>query len=189
MKDAWKDWFQKDEFLVWEGAPALGQWHWVRNSLLSAFGFPFLSAGLFVSGMGLGQIFAFGGLWDIGLGLFLTAFGVPFMAVGAGLVFGTWLHDYLTPRRTRYALSNRAGYVATRFWHRNMDVIPLTPDTHVEMSETRKGVATIHFSFHPYTDSDGDQQIRKKGFEGIADGRIVYGLIRALKAGEEVTPI
>ncbi len=189
MEDDWEDWFQQDERLLWQGAPAPGQWHWIRNSFMTAFGIPFLAAGLFVTGMGLGHIFGFDGLLDIGLGLFLSAFGVPFIAVGAGLVFGTWLSDYMTPTHTRYALTDRAGYVATRFWNKNMDVIPISNDTQVEMTETRNGIATIYFNFSPYTDSDGDQQIRKKGFEGIADGQAVYRLIRALQAGNEVAPI
>ena len=189
MQDAWEDWFQKDERLLWQGAPASGQWNWIRNAFMTAFGIPFLGAGLFVSGMGLGHLFSLGGIWDFGLGIFLTAFGIPFLAVGGGLVFGTWLHDYMTPTHTRFALTNRAGYIATRYWKRNMDVVPITSDTQVEIQESRKGLASIYFGFDQYTDRDGDRQTRQKGFEGIIDGAAVYRLIRAIKAGEEVTPI
>lgn len=189
MKDAWEDWFQKDERLLWQGAPAPGQWNWIRNVFFTAFGIPFLGAGLFVSGMGLGYLFGLSGFWDAALGIFLTAFGIPFMAVGGGMVFGSWVHDYMKPTHTRYALTDRAGYIATRFWKRNMDVVPITPETQVEIEETRRGTTSIYFGFDHYTDSDGDRQTRKKGFEGILDGRAVYKLIRAIKAGEEVAPI
>jgi len=189
MKDTWEDWFQKDERLLWQGAPAPGQWNWVRNILFMVLGLPFLGAGLFTAGMGMGHIFSLQSIWEFGLGLFLAAFSVPFILVGIAMVFGTWIQDILKPSRTRYALTNRAGYIATQFWKRNMDIIPIQPDTEVEVQEGRKETMTIFFGFDHYTDSDGDRQTRKKGFEDIMNGRAVYRLIRAIKAGEEVSPI
>ena len=189
MSEAWEDWFEKDERLLWQGAPAPGQWHWIRNITLTVAGAPFAIAGFYVSGMGLGQVLTMTGIGSLLIALFLTAFGVPFIAVGLLLVFGTWLHDYLTPTHTRYALTERAGYIATRFWKRNMDMIPISGDTEIEFREGSKGTSSVYFAFDSFPDSDGDVQNTKRGFEGIRDGHKVYKLIRAIKAGEEVEPI
>ncbi|NNE86440.1 MAG: hypothetical protein HKN27_00055 [Silicimonas sp.] len=183
--EGWQDWFDDGEALLWQGAPQPGVIHWGRNILLTAFGIPFLSAGLVCAAMGLGYIakFTFG---EMALGVFLAAFSVPFVAVGGAMIFGTWVSDYIVPRRTRYALTSKAGYVATRYWGRKMDVFPVRAGTRVELQQHRSGAATVHFHFEETRDSDGDVRIEKKGFENIADGQAVYRLIRDVQAAQEV---
>lgn len=182
MWDRWEDWFQPGEQLIWEGEPVTGRIHWGRNIFLTCFGIPFLLGGFAIAGTALGVIPWDGGIIGLGLKTFLLAFSVPFIAMGGGLAFGTWVADYLQPRRTRYALTNRAGYVATNYWNRNMDVIPEKSGVRVEYEETGRGSGTVYFHFDHHTDSDGDKAVTKRGFENIADAKQVYDLIRDLKS-------
>ena len=184
-KERWEDWFDDSEKLLWQGAPKRGIIHWPRKILISAFGFPFLGAGLVCAAMGLAYLAKLT-LGDMALGVFLAAFSVPFVAVGGAMVFGTWLSDYFVPLRTKYALTNKAGYVATRYWGRNMDVFPIRKETRIELAQHRYGASTVHFHFEETRDSDGDQMTTKKGFTDIADGEKVYRLIRDIQAGQEV---
>lgn len=182
--EKWEDWFDENETLLWQGAPKKGIIHWFRNILLSFFGFPFLAAGLACAGVGLGYI-ADLGIGSIFLGIFLAAFSVPFIGVGGAMVFGTWVADYFVPLRKRYALSTKAGYVATRYWGRNMDVFPILPEIRIELTQHRNGASSVHFHFEERLDSDGDLTMTKKGFEDIEDGEVVYRLIREVQAGKE----
>lgn len=179
--DRWEDWFQPGETLLWEGAPAPGFRNIPQNLFFTAFGIPFLGAGLFVSGMGLGNLLGFTNdwtPWHLAIGVFLTAFGLPFITVGAGMVFGPWVHDYLRPKRIRYALTDRNGYVASRMWKRTMDVLPVRKSTRIETEEHRDGTMTVWFHFDQTLDGDDDRRTEKKGFESLSDGHEVYRLLR-----------
>lgn len=181
--DRWEDWFQPGETLLWEGAPVPGVRNFFQNAFFTVFGIPFLGAGIFVSGLGLGYFFGFvpdWNIWHIAIGIFLTAFGVPFIGAGGAMVFGPWVHDFLRPRRIRYALTDRNGYVASRLWKRTMEVLPLRADTRLETEEHRDGTMTIWFFFESSLDSDGDRQTTKKGFEALRDGHEVFTMLRGL---------
>lgn len=178
MYDRWEEWFEPGETLLWEGHPAPGFRYVWRNVFFTAFGIPFLGAGLFTAGLGLSYIFALGGIWEAALGIVLTAFGIPFITVGAGMMAGPWLHEYLRPTRVRYALTDRNAYIASRFWKRNMEVLALKPEGHIELEEHGDGTVSLYFHFHDYKDSDGDRRTDKKGFEALSDGREVYRLLR-----------
>lgn len=191
MSELWQDWFQPGEELLWEGAPAPGIRNPIGNAFITVFGIPFLGAGVFVSGLGLGYLFGFApgwNPWHLAIGVFLTAFGIPFIAAGAGMVFGPWLTEYLRPRRIRYAITQRNAYVASRMWGRKMEVLPIRPGVHIETEEHRDGTMSLWFHFDKYTDSDGDKQISKKGFEALRDGREVYRQIRNLQSHSTLEP-
>lgn len=187
MKDRWEDWFQPGETLIWEGAPAPGFRQIPRNILLGLFGLPFLGAGTFTCYFGLTQLVG-GSIGGLVSGIFIIAFGAIFVVVGGAMVFGTWLEEILAPRRTRYALTNKCGYIATRMFRRTMQVLPIRPDTRVETQENIDGTMTVYFHFETTRDSDGDQRLEKKGFEGLADGQEVYRLIRGLQSREGHEP-
>ncbi len=189
MAERWEDWFQPGEKLLWQGAPAPGQWNILRNLFLTAFGIPFLSAGLFVSSMGLGYFFSPDRSIEFLLGVVLFAFGIPFIAVGGGMVFGTWISDWMTPTHTRYALTTRAGYIAKRLWKRNLEVLPIQQDMLIEFEEGRRGTGSVYFHFETDIDSDGDKSSTRKGFEGINDAQAVYRLLRELKSGNVPDPL
>lgn len=181
--ERWEDWFDAGETLLWQGAPKPGIVHWLRNIGITAFGIPFLCAGLFCAAAGLRFLVKLT-LGDLAFGVFLTAFSVPFVVVGGVMVFGPWVADVLVPQRTRYALTNKAGYEATRYWGRKMDVFPIKPETRIELIQHRYGASSVHFHFEEKLDSDGDQSVTKKGFADIADGEKVYRLVRNAQAAK-----
>ena len=177
MRDSWADWFQEDEELLWEGAPKPGINHLARNLFFTFFGPPFLGAGFFSSGMGIGMIFDPSAI-NFAFGLFLVCFGVPFLAVGGAMVFGGWYADLRAHDLVRYALSNRRAYIATHWWKRNMEILDIRPEHPIEVTDGRN----VYFYTSNGVDSDGDKTTAKRGFENIADAETVYHLIRELQA-------
>ena len=188
MADRWEDWFDAGEKLLWKGTPEPGISNWPFNILITAFGTPFLGAGLMFAYTGLEYILGFKGFGDFAFGVFITAFSVPFVCVGAAMVVGPWIADTLKSKKTRYALTNKAGYVATSFWNRNMDVFPILHETRIELVEHRRGTTTIYLHFEEKRDSDGDQLTAKKGFSEIKDGHEVYRIIRDLQIAKGPDP-
>ena len=179
MEDRWEDYFGPGERLIWKGAP---QRRWGRFSPvaigLAIFGLPFLMAGLAVSG---GALLYLLGL-DIGWagaagGLFMFFFGLPFIGVGGGLVFGPLYAMSQAHRKVRYALTNRRAYIATHWWKRKMEVLVIESDAPLTIDDGR----TVYFHTRIGTDSDGDRSTEQKGFENIADAHAVYRLIRDIQ--------
>ncbi len=178
----WQDVLQPDERLLWEGSPLPGLHGWPRLVGLTLIGLPFLIAGAAMLVFGLRQVFVTGRLGDIGLGVFLTVFALPFLGIGLVLVIGQWVEAAQAHRRLRYALSNRAAYVAREGWRRTLHCYPILPQTAIEL-ETGRGGDTLWFHSRTERDSDGTSTT-KVGFENIADGASLFRLIRAAQTGE-----
>ncbi len=175
----WEDYFHGRETLIWEGHPAEG----IKGSLsmvfLSLFGLPFLLAGLatFFGGFGFAIL---GGVTGIGSGIMMVAFSLPFMAIGFGLVFGTWIGTYYSAHFVRYALTNKRAYIAKSWWDHSMESYPILPNSNVELKEGR--FDTVYFFTEHGRDSDGDKTTKKIGFEYIENGMEVYRLLRDVQA-------
>jgi hypothetical protein len=178
MADRWEDWFEPGERLVWEGAPE-GRLRPSPGMIGAAiFGMPFFLAGLGVSAGGL-----FYGLgadlgWGTAGGLFTFLFGLPFVGVGAGLVFVPFYLQARAHRHVRYALSDRRAYIASRWWNRKMEVLTVAPDAPLTLENGR----SVYFHTVVGTDSDGDRSLDRKGFENLSDAMAVYRLIRDLQS-------
>lgn len=183
--ETWQDYLSPGERLLWQGAPVPGVFDLPKRLLLTAFGTPFLVGGLTCLGFGLVSLFGGEGPAAIGLGLFLSIFAVPFLGVGLYLVVLQWLEAWQAHRRVRYALSDRAAYVARRFWRRSLEVFPILPQTAVELVEGR-GASTVWLHARRQKDSDDGTTTEKHGFENIADGREVFALIRQIQTGGAV---
>ncbi len=187
VTDRWEDWFEPGETLLWEGGPAPGVRHPFRNVFFTAFGLPFLFGGLAVFGAGIAMGASLGSVWSVLGAVGLMAFSIPFLAVGIGMVAGPWYHDLMMHRRGRYAVSTRAGYVATRWWGRDMNVIPIRHETRIEYDENRDGTGSVWFHFERVVDGDGDASTQKQGFEGLASPREVYDVIREVAGRDRET--
>ena len=130
---------------------------------------------------GLFFVFKAGNLTEAGGSLLAAVFGMPFLGVGLFLVVWQWVMAYTAHARIRYALSTRAAYIAKRYWRRELSIFPITKTTPLEMQDTRNG-ATVWLHALKQEDSDGDKVTTKIGFENIADGARVLGLLRNLQA-------
>lgn len=182
MAETWQDYFQTGESLLWEGTPLPGVHGKGKIIGLAIFGLPFLVIGIGICVVGLKMLFG-GPSWnDVGLGLFMTAFSLPFAGVGILLVFGQWVAAAQAHRRIRYALSTRCAYIAKSYWTHSLESYPILPSSALGLE---KGPRADTVWFHVYTerDSDGDRSTTRISFDSIADGESVYRLLRSIQMG------
>lgn len=173
---------QADEHLLWEGAPRPGIHGKGKIIALAIFGLPFLFVGIGILGAGIGSLFT-GKTWgDVWLGLFVTAFSIPFAGIGALLVIGQWWEAAEAHRKVRYALSNRAAYIAKAYRTRSIEAYPILKSTASGLEKGREA-DTVWFHVRSEKDSDGDRSTTRVGFDNIADGEMVFRLIRSVQTG------
>ncbi len=183
MSEAWDDYFDPGETLLWQGAPERS----VKISpifiLLAVFGLPFLMAGLSISLGALAILFGADFRWVQSAGsLFGFFFGMPFIAVGAAMVFGPYYAQSQAHRYIRYALTNRRAYIASDWFNRRkLQVLSIAMDAPITIENNR----SVFFHTEVGTDSDGDRSTDRKGFENIAGAMEVYKLIRAMQTTTE----
>lgn len=178
MADRWEDYFDPGETLLWEGQPMpVTGWSWSALAL-AAFGMPFLLAGLGVSGAAVLSVFDIEvGMFEAAGSIFLFFFGLPFLAAGVGMVFGPWYVARNAHRTTRYALSDRRAYIASRLWTKSLEAVPILTDGTV----TLENECNVYFRTEIGRDNDGDRVTERKGFLNIADAAKVYRLIRDIQ--------
>lgn len=162
--DRWDDYFEPGEVLLWQGAPEPGPQSYIGPYLISIFGIPFLLAGLATARTGLGYVFGMNSLGDLGIGLFLSAFSVPFICAGAAMTVGIWLHAFNGHKFVRYALTNKRACVARSFYKHALETYAIGPDDAVTLEQGR--FDTVRFKTIHGRDSDGHE---------------VYALIRQIQ--------
>ncbi|MEJ6404167.1 hypothetical protein [Yoonia sp. 2307UL14-13] len=178
--DRWDDYFEPGEVLLWQGAPEPGIRSFWGTLFLSIFGVPFFGGGLMIAGSAFASFFQGWNLFGIAMGIFLLAFSVPFLTVGAGLVVGSWLAAIYGHRFTRYALTNKRAYIANSFYRHSLKSFQIKPDDIITL--TQGNFDSVHFKTVHDRDSDGDKTTHQIGFDGIVDAREVYQMIRKIQA-------
>jgi hypothetical protein len=182
MADAWVDFFQPGETLIWEGAPLPGVHGWGKIIGMALFGLPFLVIGTATCVTGLTMLFGGDG-WQLnGLGLFLALFSLPFVGVGIFLVVGQWFAAAQAHKRIRYALSNRCAYIGTSWLKPSLEIYPILKSTSVGLEKGRRA-DTVWFHVRNEKDSDGDLSTTRIAFDNITDGDKVLSLIRSIQTG------
>ena len=177
----WETLLRPGEQVLWEGRPLPGFHQPGKSLLMMIFGLPFLVIGVALFIFGLHRLTQADTASNAGLALFVTAFALPFGALGGFLVFGPLMSAHNAARHVRYALSNRAAYVERTSLGRKFEVYPILPSTALEI-EQGKTVSSIWVHARMERDSDGDMGTVRAGFENIADGQSVYQLIRQIQA-------
>ena len=181
MADAWEDFLQPGETLIWEGAPLPGIHGWGKIIGMALFGLPFLAVGTAILVTGLAMLV--GPTWaDFGLGFFMAAFSIPFAGIGAFLVFGQGIAAAQAHRRIRYALSTRCAYIGTSWLKPSLEIYPILKSTSVGLEKGRRA-DTVWFHVRNEKDSDGDLSTTRIGFDNIADGDKVLSLLRSIQTG------
>jgi hypothetical protein len=180
LQDSWDAYLQPGERILWEGAPLPGIRNRVRLAFLSLFGVPFLIFGLGGTGVGLRHVFLKGDVW---IGLITLALGLIFALVGYALVLHQWVDAARAHRRTRYALSTRAAYVARTGRKRHLHCYPILPKTALELDQC-DDYDNLWFHSRSEDDSDGGITTTRIGFEGIRDCAEVYRLMRGIQTGQ-----
>ena len=186
--EEWAAILDRDERLLWVGGPATGIRFSPKSIIESAFGLFFFGFAIFWTAGAATPLF----MWLSGetkaTGPFLffvlfPLFGLPFIAVGAYMLFGHFFHDAYKRKRMRYALTNRRALITS--WSggkRRLQSFPITPETVVDYEPGDE--ATIFFANEAYEDSDGDPQTRRVGFEHVIDGAAAYATIRRIQGGD-----
>ena len=178
MAESWEDYFEPGERLLWQGQPMPNNRPGVGMIFLGIFGLPFLGAGLFVFVTAVtGAFGANNGVGNIFMAIFMVIFSLPFIGAGAGMIFGPWYMQSRAHKKVRYALSDRRAYIASQFWSRKLEAVPISPDGAV----TLEGGNSVYFHTEVGRDSDGDKTTERKGFEHIADAKEVYQLLRDIQ--------
>ena len=180
MAEGWEQYFQPGETLLWEGAPKPGVHGWPKIIGLALFGLPFLIVGIGVFVAGVRQMIVGGGWGDVGLGLFFTAFSIPFGGVGALMVIGQWWAAAEAHKRLRYAVSTRCAYIAKSYRTRSIESYPILKGTALGLEKDR-GADTVWFHVRTEKDSDGDLTTSRISFDNIAEGDKVYALLRSIQ--------
>lgn len=175
------------ETLLWQGAPRPGFHQPGQRLFLMAFGLPFLLGGLalFVAAL---QPAPAPGTSDWGFALFLAAIALVFAGIGAFLTLGPVIEARHRATHLRYALTDRAAYILSRFVTDRVQVFPLLPSTPIDLDPAPKAgsdIGTVWFHARQERDSDGDRTTTKAGFENIAEAQHVYHLIRQMQEQTE----
>ena len=173
--ESWAHYLDADEKLLWQGSPGTGVRFTGADVVVSLFGCVFLGFALFWTFMAA----TIGGETDMPMDWVFPLFGLPFIAVGAFLVFGRLFWNAHQRRHTRYALTDRRAIVARSAWSRSLKSYPIDADTQIDFRPGRE--ATIWFAQEEKRGNKGSRYTVKHGFEFIPDGDEVYRLMRQIQ--------
>ena len=87
-------------------------------------------------------------------------------------------------QKVRYALSNKRAYIATNWWSRKLEAIPILPSGTITLENGKD----VYFRTEVCQDSDGDRTTQRMGFENIEDAKEVYRLMRDVQDNAVVRP-
>jgi len=173
--EGWDAYLDRDETLLWEGAPVPGLRVRASDLAQSIFGLFFLGFAIFwmwgASGFGTGDV--------SGPFLLFPLFGLPFVLVGAYLSFGHFFWSAFLRSRTRYALTDRRAIVAKRSFTRSLKSYPIDAGTEIEYEPGQP--ATVWLAREARRGNKGRTYTVKRGFEYISDGARVYRTIRDIQ--------
>lgn len=180
--EGWEAYFDAGEHLVWQGQPNKGLRFRVETLMQSLFGVFFLAFAIFwmamASGMSSGMPREFGPV-----SLF-PLFGIPFVLVGFYMVIGNYFWKAYLRGRTRYALSNKRAFIATRGLRKDLKSWPI--DAQTELVYEPGDESTIFFASSTkrvYSKNSGSRtKTIRHGFEYINKGEEVYRKMRDLIA-------
>ncbi len=164
----WDAYLTRDERILWEGHPAPNAQLPSKSWFEQLHGMAFLGFAIFwtISASAAGGTFAL--------------FGLPFMAVGAYLVFGKELMKKRRLQRTVYAVSTKNLFIATSDRGRKLKTYPITADMMVELIDSDPPSVIFGKTRSDWT-VNNRRQSHKVGFMGIADGHKVFRLIREVQ--------
>lgn len=173
----WTPYLDPDEEILWQGKPA--------QSVIFTMTSPTRHLmGLFAIGFSVfwmtGAAQAGGSYWMFGLILFL---------VGLFEAVGIFFWRAFAARSTWYTLTTRRAMIATDmpFLGRQLKTYRIAPTT--PLSYLPGSPATIHFAQEERRGSKGRRYMVDIGFERIAEGDKVFGLMRDVQRGPDADAV
>ena len=176
--EPWDHYLRPGETLKWEGQPVsgIGDWRaydWLERIFSAALG----SLGLLIGREALLEAGARLSNGELFYGLLIAALALPFIPAGIYLVFLQWFVILFAYKHTQYALTDEAAYVMRRWPRTTVKVYPINSETVIELVKGRRSCSVWVLVFKK-SDRDGGFTVEKEGFENIADGEHVFGIIR-----------
>ncbi|MFY8112648.1 MAG: hypothetical protein ACOVOC_00450 [Rhabdaerophilum sp.] len=161
------------EPILWAGRPSAQAVFWKSTPIL-LFGIPWLAfslaweliaLGVFFN-TGIGKVEGPGGI----LAYVFPIFGLPFVAIGIGLV-GAPLWGARKAMRTVHVLTDRR--LVTAVLGKTLSIKSIDPQRVYDVTRVEKsdGSGTITFALGSYRDSDGDKVEKSEVWPGIPDIR------------------
>jgi len=168
--------FEADEALLWQGRPDARLRFPLEFMVASAFGLAFFCVGVFELGFNPWRPRGF----DL-LSSLIGAFSVTFMLFGLYLMVGTFLVDAYQRRKTRYFLTDRrAILMQDAFPKPSVTTYPITPEMQIELRNTTPPSVLFEDTIIQHED---ETELRRTGFEFIADAKTVYELMLGVQRG------
>lgn len=162
------DELRPDERLLWSGAPA----HGLRMRRIDLLFMPFSLAWA-----------GFAVFWEVmvlrdGAPLVMALFGVPFLIIGAHMVFGRFISDAIRRRNTAYALTDRRVLIVRRRGGMRVESFDLSRIGPLTIQQHGDRTATLILGWGP--DAAFDAAGRRNApprLEWVTRGRELYELI------------
>jgi hypothetical protein len=173
---AWEGIIDPDERILWQGKPVSRLVFRPSDLVISAFGVFFFCFAVFWMTMA-GWISSGTGP----MGYIFPLFGIPFVLVGAYMLFGKYFWDAYRRRRTWYTLTDRRAFIATDIiGNRTLKDYRIEPDSDITLLE-EGGEQTIWFAEVVKRGQKGATYTEPVGFELLADGREVYSVMQDVR--------
>jgi hypothetical protein len=172
------DEMQRGEKLIWAERPVSLRAHMKQKLGMALFGVPFLAFALFwtagAASMGAGAPMD----W---IAMVFPLFGIPFIAVGLGLVLSPLWAGYRA-RRLIYAISDRRAIIGDFSRTAKIRSWPHTDLDNLQRDENSDGSGNVLFASSLVRQKNGVAVVRE-GFVGIGDARrIEHELMNLRKA-------
>lgn len=167
----WEGILDPGERILWQGRPVPGIVWRPQQMVTFLFGLAFAGFALFWM------------LMAATAGGFFWMFGLIHFGVGLALSFGPIVWPAYMRRHTWYTLTDRRAFIATDapLLGRRLKSYPIERGT--VLSYDAGNPATIHFAHVMRRTKNGSSR-SDIGFERIAEGPEVYGLMRQIQRGE-----
>jgi hypothetical protein len=154
----------RGEKVLWWGRPNPPSYAFKKSWQTFLFGIPFLAFAVFWTTMAsAGGAFA--------------AFGIPFMAIGLGMVLSP-LWYYVRGLRTTYALTDRRAVIDIAGFMPQRISVPLSEIDFIDLRARDSGSGDVYFKETVSRGSSRNQFVYRDGFVAIPEARRVEALLR-----------
>lgn len=169
------------ERIRWQGIPVAGFHRPFQIAGMAVFGTPFLVGGLALAGFAIWILMRATECQMIALAVFCLIFSLPFLGIGLLLVFGVSLdRAFGAPRRLRYVLTDSRALILNDFPTRKVESYPILKSSPLVHEQSRLA-GSVYFHVHATRDSEDQTEIKRQGFENIADSAHVFQLMRQMQ--------
>lgn len=165
------------ERIRWQGAPVAGLHLPFQIAGMAIFGTPFLVGGVAMAGFAIWTLTGATEWQMIAIAVFCLIFSLPFLGIGLLLTVGISLDRLIAaPRRLRYVLTDRRALIFEDFPKRKVASYPILKSSPLVHEKSAKA-GSVYFHVYATRGSEDGLEIKREGFENIADSAEVFRLM------------